>query len=418
MIRAYPVSPTVVSGERVQFVVDGGRKDCAVRFYRCGAENVEVASANSPERYEIPQTWKPGAYVGAFTENGVDTARRPDRTGATLDARSGRALFVVRPREPRARLLVVLPLFTYHAYNVANVDGTQGLDEGECLYTGAEWVTLRRPGGGIGGHPWDEVNADAYDIATPRQTFAHWDAKALAWLERNGYCYDLCTDLDLHDGSCPLEPYAAVASFGHHEYWSPQMRRHVEAFARRGGNVAFFGGNTMWFRIEFDPHRQTIRRDGKWNDEWKTTGVTYARGGGRWIGVRAPAQFHVVDPSHWLLAGMGLQRGDAFGTESEVVGYECDGAPPGSDLHVVAEASLDAWPQRDACGERAADGRASLGVRAHGSGEIFTASTADWARALHADDPVVSGITRNVLNRWVGRLPGDMVFGRRRFAAR
>lgn len=45
----------------------------------------------------------------------------------------------------------------------------------------------RRAGGfpATGGIPWDIANFDPFD-PTPRQTFAHWDALFLAWLDRDG----------------------------------------------------------------------------------------------------------------------------------------------------------------------------------------------------------------------------------------
>jgi hypothetical protein len=408
LIRGYPLDATVRAGETLVLAVAGDRKSFGVRFYRCGNDARAVSeglherrplsdappgAAGSPwcwpeYRFAIPASWEPGAYVAAFD----------DDPPAQLDARQGRALFVLRPPEPRTSLLVVLPTFTYHAYNVAHVDGTLAKGEGECLYSGAPWVTLQRPGGGIGGHPWDEVNADAYDRSSPRQTFAHWDAKALAWLDRNAFDYDLCTDTDLHEGSVDLDRYRVVASFGHHEYWTQAMRENLERFIFAGGNVAFFGGNTMWFRAEFDPARRAIRRVSRWNDEWKTSGVTYACGGGRWIGERPETPYRVTAAAHAAFAGLSLANGDSFGAANRLAGYECDGAPDGSGLLLLARACLDAWPQRDGCGERVEGGHAAMGIRRHGAGEVFTASTVDWARVLAGDDPVVARITRNVLD--------------------
>ncbi len=346
---------------------------------------------------EIPQSRRGGAYVAV-----VETDADRGQSLPEPDARSGRALFVVRGQRAHAALLIVLPLFTYHAYNVADVDGTRGESEGECLYSGAKWVTLHRPGGGVGGHPWDEVNHDAYDRDSPRQTFAHWDAKALAWLEKEGYAYDCCTDLDLHDGSIDLAHYAAVASFGHHEYWSHAMRERIDAYIAGGGNVALFGGNTCWFRVDYDAGRRAICRAGRWTElpEWETTGVSYAFGGGKWIGPRPPSGYTVTAPNHWIFDGLNLALGDAFGCEERLLGYECDGAPPQSDLDILAQGSLTHWPVAGGSGEVAPNGRAALGVRSN-NGMVFTASTVDWARVLHAGEPHVQGITRNVLNRFL-----------------
>lgn len=415
MTFGYPARAVVERGTYLRLHVSTNHKSFHVRMYRVGAhtERAELTQTrfsgkfapprSSGERWQWPEyeiriarALRPGAYVAVIATDG-------DANGA-LDARSSRALFVVRDAQPRERLLVVLPLFTYHAYNVAHVDGTAGTEEGDCLYSGAKWVTLHRPGGGVGGHPWDEVNADVYDRASPRQTFAHWDAKAIAWLERSGYAFDICTDLELHDGSVDLSHYAALASFGHHEYWTHAMRDRAEAFAAAGGNVAFFGGNTCWFEAEYDAAECALRRAGRWiaNPEWRFTGVSYAFGGGKWIGSRPPSGVYVRNAQHWIFAGLPVQDGDALGFDERLAGYECDGFAPQSDLQLLADGSIAHWPVEGGCGERSATSRVSLGVREPG-GCIFTASTADWARVLHAGNAAVEAMTHNVLRRFLSR---------------
>ena len=43
--------------------------------------------------------------------------------------------------------------------------------------------------------------------------------------------------------------YKLVLSVGHDEYWSAPMRDHLEAFIGKGGNVAFFSGNTCCWQV-------------------------------------------------------------------------------------------------------------------------------------------------------------------------
>ena len=393
----------MVAGDVLSLRVSTDARRYRIACYRCGERNevvYEDAGWRSEEIADVQTSarWRPGAYIAVLESDPPHEPVRPDPSGRTLDARSARALFTVQNEKASAPLLVVLPLFTYHAYNVAEVDGTLGLGEGDCLYSGAKWVSLHRPGGGTGGHPWDEVNADAYDPATPRQTFAHWDAKALAWLEREGFAYDVCTDVELHDGAVTLHDYAMMASFGHHEYWTPAMRERVDTFIAAGGNAAFFGGNTCWFRTEYDSHAHAIRRDGRWLDdpEWKTTGVSYAYGGGKWIGERPASGYTVRCARHRLFKGLGLRDGDTFGFEERLLGYECDGAPGESDLFVAAEGPISQWPVSDGSGEVSEHACAALGIR-EPRGRVFTASTVDWARVLAQGNPMVRGITRNVL---------------------
>ena len=56
------------------------------------------------------------------------------------------------------------------------------------FYTGVDTVTLRRPGGGVGGHAWDEHLSRMHTYgSSARQVFAHWDLPMIQWLESAGY---------------------------------------------------------------------------------------------------------------------------------------------------------------------------------------------------------------------------------------
>jgi len=183
---------------------------------------------------------------------------------------------------------------------------------------------------------------DPYDEGSPRQTFAHWDVPFITWLEKNGYRVDYCTDLDLHEERDLLTPYHLLLSVGHDEYWSEQMRAHVEAFIRQGGNVAFFSGNTCWWHIEFcdfvkcaddELHPTAFVRDFKW---WKKspenflTGVSYRNAGGWWAGERDPVGYTVQNAGHWVYEGTGLRDGSTFGRYGIEIDATGPGSPPGT----------------------------------------------------------------------------------------
>jgi hypothetical protein len=282
-------------------------------------------------------------------------------------------------------------------------------------------VGLHRPGGGTGGTPYDHANFDPFD-PTPRQTFAHWDARFIAWLERAGYAVDYCTDVDLHrEGQALLAPYRLLVSAGHDEYWSDAMRAAVDGHVAAGGNVAFFGGNTCWWRVVFDDE-VTFRRTQFWSDpgasggpENTLIGVSFRNGGERDRDEHPiPVGYRVQHADHWIYAGAGVRDGDVFGgaPEEYLVGYECDGAdfdrsalaagravePSGRDGTPSGFVILgvgDARPSGWGFGNSAA----TMGLHTRG-GTVFNAATTDWARVLAAGtSPVVEQITRNVLDR-------------------
>ena len=77
----------------------------------------------------------------------------------------------------------------------------------------------------------------------------------MEWAEREGYEIDVVTNADLEEHpSCSARrpPYGLYLSVGHDEYWSGPMRDTVEGFIARGGNAAFFSGNTSFWQVRHE----------------------------------------------------------------------------------------------------------------------------------------------------------------------
>jgi hypothetical protein len=450
MIQGYPEQPSVVPGDTLTLHVSTDAPQFRVDFYRQGAmlefklssdwnagqfaddhdwdQDWDADDVRSDGKavagwqgypFNIPDDWSSGAYIAMFVEgdgNGSPQGQFPDPN--TPDARAGKALFVVKSPWPgiSTSILYKIPFLTYQAYN------KQG---GNSLYQAAP-VSIHRPGGGTGGTPWDEYNFDPFDKTTnsPRQTFAHWDALCIAWLEENGYRVDYCTDLDVHNDANLdlLSPYALLLSVGHDEYWSDAMRDHVEEFIARGGNVAFFSGNTCWWRAEFDDAIR-FRRTANWSDmpvpnrpENSLTGVSY-RNAGEKDENRPSVGYRVQHANDWPFENTSLQEGDTFGDGEHdgLVGYECDGANFNrNDPAPVNPTRDDGTPDTfvilgigdvTVFSERKGNAAATMGMYTN-NGTVFTAATTDWARVLSQGEPRVVQITRNVLNRLGGSPKG------------
>ncbi|WP_439520227.1 N,N-dimethylformamidase beta subunit family domain-containing protein [Hydrogenophaga sp.] len=73
-----------------------------------------------------------------------------------------------------------------------------------------------------------------------------------AWLERNGYAYDLVSDLDLHRDPSLLGRYRCVVINGHSEYWSAPAFEGLDQYLCEGGSAVVLSGNTMYWRVSFD----------------------------------------------------------------------------------------------------------------------------------------------------------------------
>jgi hypothetical protein len=440
MIRGYPGRPSVFAGDILQLHVAADTSAWfRIRFYRQGEHLVlkartealvaEVRPLGSPDQdwnwpvfeYPIPCDWEPGAYLAAFLPSDDADADEASEPRPIDEA----ALFLVRSREPRSKIVYKLPLFTYHAYN----------ELGEpcgSLYTGGyHRLTLHRPGGGVGGRPWDHYFPDVYDPSSPRQTFWHWDAPFIGWLERKRFVVDYCTDLDVHENSGNfLAGYRLLLSVGHDEYWSEPMRHHVATFIEKNaGNVAFFSGNTCWWRVHlvddstaFICNKTPAAGGPQECDQWfrfdpenRLTGVSHRNGGGLWWGEREALGYTVQHCDHWVFEDTGLRDGDTFGAEKALVGYECDGAAISArpdEGGFLAPSRVDGTPRNFLIlgtaklgpdwaqdPEGFAGGRtATMGIYAN-NGLVFNAATTDWSRALANDEPHVVRITENILYR-------------------
>ncbi|MEW1838753.1 N,N-dimethylformamidase beta subunit family domain-containing protein [Nonomuraea angiospora] len=317
------------------------------------------------------------------------------------------AYFVVRSAVPASPILVSIPFPTWEAYNRPGVPG-EGLYQSEQPDRAVK-VTFDRPGAG--------------------PQIEEWELGLLRWLGPAGYTVDYCSGLDLHGGLDLLSRYRLLVINGHDEYWSWEMRDAVEAFARRGGNIAIFSGNTCWWQVRFEDDLRTMvcYRDatadpmaatdpGRVTVEWPSdpvnrpentlTGLSFRNGAGCWVDSRVMSQesYTARFAGHWVFEGTGLADGDTFGTGA--IGYETDaadlewvagvpratgrdGTPP--SFVVLATADLSHW-RRYGKG-----GAATMGLHRLGAGTVFNAGTINWGNTL--DDAALATITRNVLNR-------------------
>ena len=445
MIRGYPSRASVFPGGRLVLHVATDAARFRVRFYRWDEHCVpmmdsawlagrDAAPRGAAEDWDwpayaftIPGDWPSAVYIAHLDDGStrIDTALT-----------SAAALFVVRGSGHSA-LLYKIPLATYHAYNCSG-GGCFYVDPPHSQQPPGARVSLRRPGGGIGGETWGAL--DWYDDGSPRQTFAHWDARFIRWLRRQGLDAEFCTDLDLYEDASLCRRHRLLLSVGHDEYWSEQARDQVEAFVAAGGNVAFFGANVCWWRIHVvdggsamvchqggphGAHDHWWPQSGAGRPEDAMSGVSYRHGGGWWDGPRETTGYLVQDAGHRIFSGTGLRNGDAFGatTSPPLVGYECDGAPldrfdaatgraqlaadakqcgTPDGYRLLAAAPLDARWQELPPREHHAAGQgvhaATMGVYRR-NGIVFSAGTTDWAQVLGSgQDARVDLITRNVID--------------------
>ena len=449
MIGAYPGRASVLPGERLVLHVATDSARFRVHFYRWhdGFEAMHSSPWQAGERarergagddwdwppyeFPVPAHWRSGVYIAHFEEA---EGKRP----LSLALASAAALFVVRGRR-HGGMLYKLPLSTWHAYNLSGGGCFQRNPPASGDPPGSR-VSLQRPGGGIGGPAWGAP--DHYDTASARHTFAHWDARFIRWLSRQGYTPEFCTDLDIDADPGLALRYRLLVAAGNDEYWTAPARAAVEDFIAAGGNAAWFAARLCWWRVHLVDGRFLVCHQGGargacGHDRWwprhgagqpedRLGGLSHRHGGSWRDGPRQTCGFIVQQPEHWVFAGTGLRRGGAFGADTwpPLAGYACDGVPLDTFERTGGRALLSAWADDDgtpdgyqllaACPldcrwqelparERHAAGEgvhaATLGLFERG-GTVFAAGTSDWVQVL-ADgrDRTVERITRNVLDR-------------------
>ncbi|MFN7928863.1 MAG: DUF6605 domain-containing protein [Blastocatellia bacterium] len=227
-------------------------------------------------------------------------------------------IFLVRDDQRKADLLFQQSVTTYAAYNLWGGKNLYGGTGGQRAYK----VSFNRPydDSGGAGHVWAE------------------EMQMLRFLEREGYDVKYCTNIDVH-----LQPAAtwgakAFLSVGHDEYWSWEMRQHVEEARASGLHLAFFSSNTCYRQIRLEPSpltgaanrtvvcykdnlidpvaKQTATKHlttVSWRDEpvnrpeCELIGIQYDE-------AMFPAAGNVVvaNDTHWVFQDTGLRNGDRF----------------------------------------------------------------------------------------------------------
>lgn len=433
----YANRPSVRQGDELSLHISNSRSYYDVFIFREGAkrELVKTITGLRGELQPVPtlgyqdgfgwrastsfaigDDWKSGVYVASFA--------------TAMGMRE--ALFVVRPRSPRAPLLLTIGMNTYAAYN--NVGG-------KCFYN---YISTDR----------QHVKLISFERPLPPDTLGNfyiWDQFFTSWLDAEGYEVDYCINTD-HDAEPELlGKYKANLRIGHDEYNSRAECEQLQQFVRAGGNLILFGGNCFYCLVEVrqggrqlfcaKPHYHDIPTLEKpetsflpWIDKLRqrTIGVSYTSmvncktaTPGVYL---APTTgefgfFRVSEPAHWIFEGTGLKQGDEFGREDSIVGVEADagkiefvggkprytgedGVSPEYRILAIADAAdagliPQSWLRADPVGDAVAYGTVAINETEF-KGTVFNAATIEWAHGLYRDGSVVSKITRNVLNRLAG----------------
>ena len=375
---------------------------------------------------DIPQDWPSGVYTGKFPiwEDGGD---------------SRALMFIVREDQPgsTSKILAGLPTNTYQSYN--NFGGKSFYESNSSDEERAFTISFDRPYNryGDGG-------------------FFRDDLYFVRWADQQGYAVEYCSNTDLHRDSELLSNYTLYISLGHDEYWSRDMRDHLDAFTGSGGNAMILSGNTCYRQVRYSEDLRQIAcykenalredplaLDGDPSNDHLiatefsrspvdyppnlTIGLGWRHGGYHNRGAAFPAEngfggYRVYRTEHWIFRGTSLTDGEMIGQEATIVGYEVDGTlleardgdgnvawdaeqhyPLPGALPYLIDTEISKTPENfEILGlAPATSGYGVMGLyETAGGGRVFNAGTIDWSKGLESD-AAVDRITSNVIDSFV-----------------
>ncbi len=285
------------------------------------------------------------------------------------------------------------------------------------------------------------------------------DTHILGWLEEKGIEYDVITDEDLHhEGVGLLDPYRAVITGTHPEYYTTPMLDGLKAYLARAGRLVYLGGNGFIWRCAFSeemPGVLELRRaeDGiRYRDE--EPGEYYLEFTGEYGGllrrlgmapqalvgvgtvavgfdasgyyIRKEASFD--ERARFIFEGIGDDEiiGDFGILGGGASGSEIDAVDPmaGTPTHTLVLASSEGHsantylvPDETGFHHVAMDGAQNPDIRADmtffetpGGGAVFSVGSITWAASLSHEgyDNNVARISENVVRRFLAPDPFPM----------
>ncbi|MFE5670824.1 N,N-dimethylformamidase beta subunit family domain-containing protein [Agromyces sp. NPDC056523] len=329
------------------------------------------------------------------------------------------ASFVVRDDDASGKLVHVQPTFNYQAYNNFPDNGTTG----KSLYTynsfGATTVS--------GDRQAVKVSFDRPYPNSGASLLMNEEAPMIRYAESRGFDVVYATNLDLHRDPGLLSGQQGMISVGHDEYWSGEMFTAAEAARDAGVDLAYFGGNNMYWQVRVEPSASgtpnriivcyrsasldpvkgatsTVRFRDIPRPEQPVIGQMWPLTDGLGL-VGSPAPWVVRTANHWMYRGTGLGNGSAI---PGLVGIEADRRhtefPGPALLAGTTQAVLAQSPFTARNGGRGLH-EATL-YQAPSSAHVFSAGTLNYTSGLMggyvaAQQPVRT-MTTNLLSRFSG----------------
>lgn len=274
-IAGYADKQSYAVGETVNFKVDSTGNPFRVEIYRLGNYGWEPMSARNvlgngagyitgtiqsqPAAVVDPTlgapvcSWTTNASwtIPAGTQSGVYCVLYR-RTDVTTNVSIGH--FVVRGSSVAGKMTIVLPDFTYQAYNCwgATTDfGAFGVGTctGRSVYRAGSDGAIANFNHRAYGCSFDRP----YHTQSGNANTYMWDADFgfIAFAEAQGYDITYLSDVDLDNSTTALDGSAMVVMLGHSEYWSTNVYDAYKRAVDNGINTFVYGSNIALWRVRF-----------------------------------------------------------------------------------------------------------------------------------------------------------------------
>ncbi len=219
---------------------------------------------------------------------------------------------VVRTADIGDTVAVVASVTTWQAYNLWG---------GRSLY--------RNEGGGFDGRSYAVSTHRPFD-KTGRSLLYAFEIPVVRVAEQSGVPLSYLTNIDLSLTPELLDGARGAVSTGHDEYWSVPYRDSLARFRDAGGNLAFLGANTGYWRVRvndsgpdagqlitcyksaaLDPVKDSRQTTTRWRDQPRPQPENTVVGQ-LYDAYPANGALEIRDPDFFLFDGTGVSQGTTF----------------------------------------------------------------------------------------------------------
>ncbi len=397
----YADKTSVVPGEELNLMISTKAETFSIELVRVGEKLSKIDSkGNIPGTYQPIDTKFPATLGCGWLPTMKYSIPEEISSGCYVIKLMGSSPedesfipIIVRPKEAQHKIAIIASTNTWHAYNSwAGQNYYINYTSLPSKYV----LSTERP---FDLHVRNPINENC---EVTRDHLLVGERLVWSWFEREGFEYDLYSDIDLHSKEvyeeC-LSKYNTIVISTHNEYWSFDMINNLKEYIKNGGNVASLSGNTLYKEVRY-PNNKVIILDGAYLrhqgfGEESVLGVAQdLRGFMTW------APYKVMQSDHWAFEGTNLKDGNLIGTKGLNVspeglpgasGWETDKIFPESPKSTTLLAR----------GTNANGGGADMVFyQEPNEGAVFSVGSINFGGSLLVDEPI-SQITKNVLNRFL-----------------